>query len=425
MHMITKKKIIAALLIPIMLIAFSAPSFAASTTSGIDLSGFAQKALNLALKVGTTSLEIVKDFAGEFMGVSDIDGAIDLSGNLITTGISSVTELVKIFTTASYTPEGILPLLWDILGFAVDTGLTFANIIFPEYGFSLTNPSGFLNFATDLFGFAINAGQTLVGAVTGELDLGDLGDLVSGSNMDLSGIFDMLLPSDGQQPAIDPTTILGNVNTSNVIGLISSVMTSGPAQDIINSGTEILGGIFNSLITPDSNTNQPVLDFIEIPDVEDENEEIPNTDNSNKPDIADQPNSETSYKVVPNLEAVLGKIKDENLYGNNYHSKNLAYCYAKLLAGKEISEQDLNQGASANTVIPTETVGIPALKAYINNNKPTIVNVDNSTLVCVGYANQGTKLSDFLFINPTTGEKTTLSDNTQLPDGWDTILILK
>ena len=413
-----------------MLIAFSAPTFATTpattTTSSINVSEIATKVLNIAVKLVPESIDLAKAFVTEFTDIKDVNSVISISGNLISEGIASIPQLIEIFTSVTSFTDVLTKLLPKLLKFALEKGIVFANALLKE---DYHLPGGAFNLVKGLVSFATTQGKEfavdVVGIVTGEFGIDNIDDLLPDSTGNLDGILDMLLPSDGQQPAIDPTTILGNVNTSNVIGLISSVMTSGPAQDIINSGTEIIGGIFNSLITPDSNTNQPVLDFIEIPDVEDENEEIPNTDNSNKPDIADQPNSETSYKVVPNLEAVLGKIKDEKLYGNNYHSKNLAYCYAKLLAGKEISEQDLNQGASANTVIPTETVGIPALKAYINNNKPTIVNVDNSTLVCVGYANQGTKLSDFLFINPTTGEKTTLSDNTQLPDAWDAILVLK
>ena len=431
MHMITRKKIIAALLIPIMLIAFSTPSFAATST-GFDLSAFAQKALNLTLKVGTASFEIAKEFVSEFMGVNDVGDALELSGNLITTGISSVTELVGIFATASYTPEGILPLLGKLLSFTINTGITFADTLFVA---DLSNPAGYLPFIGDLLSFSINAGKTLVGVVAGELDLGDLSALVSGSNVDLSGIFDMLVQSNGEIPSTNVSGILENFNTTNVISFLGSIM-GGTPEDLLNSGTDIIEGLFNSLTTTDTNKSQVPVDFTEVAD--DEKEETPNTD---KPAINSEPNDNNTnlgeyqynyngvtYKIAVTkamLTSVLNNLAtNEALHNENmYDDKSLANVHLKMLLGSLVNNTDFE---SENVLRHASKRGsLVTLKNCIDDKQPARVKINtNNYLTCVGYTNDGTKFTDFLFIEPSTGKLTTVNDSTYLPDTHDAIWII-
>lgn len=420
MNMITRKKLIAALLIPIMLIAFSAPTFAAvnnASTGGSSLSSglatFAEKALNLTLDLAGESFKLVQTFAKDFMGITDVNGALELSGNLITQGIGSVTDLIGIFTRASYTPEEILPLLWELLGFTVKTAFNFADTIFLA---DLSSPSGVIKFASDLLGFSINAGKTLVGVVVRDLDLGDLGGMLTGSVGDLSGILNMLLPGEGQ-PSVDVSNLLGNFD---FIGFLGSITDMGGIGDFTEPLVGLLENFFGSATTlPETPITNTMSNTMPMPNP------MNNTSTENeaaKPDITTPPatdNDSPSYTATVEgqslrlvcsptlLTNILASVDENKIHdGSINNSKQIATYYVKMILGKvDVASVSLDRALEANWedgqgVLAT----VDNLQKAVAQGKPSIVHIDkNYWVTCVGYRNDGSDFKDFLFVDPITG----------------------
>ena len=422
MNMITRKKLIAALLIPIILIAFSTPSFAASST-GVDIQGFANKALEFIMEIGGVSLDIAKDFAGQFMDVNGLNDVIERIPDLATTGFSAIGDLVGVFTSTNFTSiTDALKIIPKLLKFVVNTGIDFCNIIFPGYGFDLANPSSFFKFATELFGFAVESGKTLADVVLDNVDLNDIGDLIggliNGSTGDLSGIFNTLLPSGNAQiPSLDL-----NFDKNNLIQLLGSVTGSmgGPIGDLLGSGMDIVGGILDSFTKPD--TNIPQLPSLDNDDV-DNNDNVSETPNNTKPDITTPPantdlteyqytNDLATYKLaVLNSKLIEARriISDKAINSNNEAAKNLdskdIASYYVYIMTKSLNSVSLDGVKLENYNAGTGKYGeIANLKAAIDEFKPAVVRIDESYWVtCVGYKNNGSEFSDFLFIDSKDG----------------------
>ena len=424
MNMITRKKLIAALLIPIMLIAFSTPSFAASTTSGFDVKAFADKALGFIMEIGGVSLDIAKNFVGEFMEVNGLNDVLDRVPELAQTGFSAIGDLVGVFTSTNFTSiTEALKIIPKLLKFVVNTGIDFCNIIFPGYGFDLANPSSFFKFATDLFGFAVESGKTLADVVLGNVDLNGIGNSISGlltggSVGDLSGIFNTLLQSDNTQiPSLDL-----NFDKTNFIQLLGSITGSmgGPIGDILDSGMDIVSGILDSFTNPDTNISQlPSLDNNDV----DNNDNVSETPNNTKPDITTPPaNTDlTEYQYTNDLAtyklAVLNSklmearriISDKAINSNNEAAKNLdskdIASYYVYIMTKSLNSVSLDGVKLENYDAGTGKYGeIANLKAAIDEFKPAVVRIDESYWVtCVGYKNNGSEFSDFLFIDSKDG----------------------
>lgn len=445
MNMITRKKLIAALLIPIMLIAFSVPSFATSTTSGFDLQAFTDKALELLMDVGGVSIDLVGKFATDFMGIDGLEDVVELVPELVETGLDSIGGLIDIFQDKNFTSAtDILGMIPELLDWGIGTGLAFYNDIFQGFMLDLQDPTTFLKLAGGIIDFGLYAGEKLAGVILGDVDLGDIGNSISnllagGSVGDLSGIFNTLLQSDSAQiPSLDL-----NFDKTSLIQLLGSVTSSmsGPIGDILDSGMDIVDGILDSFTNSDSSTSQlPSLDYGDIV-TGDNGDETPTTD---KPDIttpstvtnsSDYQYTDTTgtYKLAVTQSKFVNaknEIANKAIYSNNEAAKNLDskdiasyYVYIMTkelnsvsLDGVKLENYDSGKGIYGDTDHLTDH-----LRVAIDDKKPAIVRIDEFYWVtCVGYKNDGKKFSDFLFLDTNDGQQKPGGSNA-IPDFYSKI----
>lgn len=291
-------------------------------------------------------------------------------------------------------PASILGVLRELLDCGIFAVSEFSPILLD--GRNLTDTDTLFTFAGELVHFSFEALTGLVEVLISGEDvslnlsgLGDLGDITTGSTDALSGILG-LLTGDMSGLEGEATESIGNLNLPGIIDFLGNIGSS----------------VDDELASEDVVTNYD--EFIKEEETKTDNEEEskPNTEEESKKDIITENSNALftdlesfqydGYTLTVNrkvLDQLIEYIEDNNTYGDE-QTQTLAHAYHNFLVGEK---RPLEYKTSW---------GLEDLHDFMEEYKePAIVRVkDNYWVTCVGYKDDGSEISDFLFIDTLDGK---------------------